>query len=231
MKILQKIEWSEIDTVLLDMDGTLLDLHFDNQFWLKHLPALLAERDAISLEQAQEQMRGEYEAVAGTLKWYCIDYWQQRLDLDIMQAKQALKHLIVMRDDTLPFLDALHASGREVVLVTNAHQKSLALKTAQTGLDQHIQHMVSTHEFGVSKEFLELWQRLQKKLQFDPAKTLFVDDNLSILATAQQFGIAQVLAVTNPDSQLPAKEIDSFPSVSDFRNMLDDILARVKYTQ
>ena len=26
------LAWDEIDTVLLDMDGTLLDLHFDNHF-------------------------------------------------------------------------------------------------------------------------------------------------------------------------------------------------------
>ncbi|MCP4043692.1 MAG: haloacid dehalogenase, partial [Gammaproteobacteria bacterium] len=32
------INWNSIHTVLLDMDGTLLDLHFDNQFWLEHVP-------------------------------------------------------------------------------------------------------------------------------------------------------------------------------------------------
>ena len=31
-------DWQEIDTVLLDMDGTLLDLHYDNYFWLTHIP-------------------------------------------------------------------------------------------------------------------------------------------------------------------------------------------------
>lgn len=30
--------WKTIDTVLLDMDGTLLDLHFDNHFWLSLVP-------------------------------------------------------------------------------------------------------------------------------------------------------------------------------------------------
>ncbi|HBT55971.1 MAG TPA: haloacid dehalogenase, partial [Pseudomonas sp.] len=33
------LNWNAIDTVLLDMDGTLLDLHFDNHFWLEHMPA------------------------------------------------------------------------------------------------------------------------------------------------------------------------------------------------
>ena len=32
------LPWFEIDTVMFDMDGTLLDLHFDNFFWLKLVP-------------------------------------------------------------------------------------------------------------------------------------------------------------------------------------------------
>ncbi|MEO1576619.1 MAG: HAD family hydrolase, partial [Pseudomonadota bacterium] len=32
------VAWSDIDNVLLDMDGTLLDLNFDTVFWLQVVP-------------------------------------------------------------------------------------------------------------------------------------------------------------------------------------------------
>ena len=32
------IAWQEVDTVLLDMDGTRLDLAFDNYFWQTLVP-------------------------------------------------------------------------------------------------------------------------------------------------------------------------------------------------
>ena len=38
------LPWSGIDTILLDMDGTLLDLHYDNHFWQVYVPEKFAEK-------------------------------------------------------------------------------------------------------------------------------------------------------------------------------------------
>ena len=222
---MSKLAWKDIHTVLLDMDGTLLDLHFDNHFWLEHVPKKLAQLRGISLLAARKLMAAEYQKVTGTLSWYCLDYWADKLQMNIVEAKREIEHLISMRDDSLPFIDALKATGREVILVTNAHPDSLSLKVEHTQLDQHIDQLISTHEFAVTKESQLLWQRLQAKIGFDPAHTLFVDDSLGILKAAQDFGIKHLLAVSNPDSQLPAREIAEFPAIQDFRYLLDDINA------
>ncbi len=219
------LPWKQIKTVLLDMDGTLLDLHFDNHFWLEHIPAKLAEKRGSDLEATKHYMLDEYKKVMGTLEWYCLDYWAEKLDLDIVEAKRDIEHLISMREDSIPFLDALHQSGREVVLVTNAHPDSLSLKIEHTQLDSHIDTLISTHEFGVTKESQELWQKLQSRLGFDPDSTLFVDDSLAILKAAQDFGIRHLLAVRNPDSKQASREIDEFPATDDYRTLLTDILA------
>ncbi|MFQ3189094.1 MAG: HAD superfamily hydrolase (TIGR01509 family) [Paraglaciecola sp.] len=224
---MSKLAWKDIHTVLLDMDGTLLDLHFDNHFWLEHLPKKLAEKHGISLQAAKDMMAVECEEVMGTLSWYCLDFWADKLDIDIVEAKREIEHLISMREDSLPFIDALKASGREVILVTNAHPDSLSLKVEHTQLDKHIDQLISTHEFAVTKESQVLWQKLQAKLGFDPQHTLFVDDSLGILKAAQDFGIKYLLAVSNPDSQQPVKKITAFPSVQDYRYLLDDIMANL----
>jgi len=221
---LSKLAWKDIHTVLLDMDGTLLDLHFDNHFWLEHLPKKLAIKHGISLQAAKELMAVEYEQVIGTLSWYCLDFWTEKLDIDIVEAKREIEHLISMRDDSLPFIDALKASGREVILVTNAHPESLSLKVEHTQLDQHIDQLISTHEFAVTKESQELWRKLHKQLGFNPQHTLFVDDSLGILKAAQDFGIKHLLAVSNPDSKQPVRNIFEYPSVQDYRYLLSDIL-------
>ncbi len=220
-----KLPWKDIHTVLLDMDGTLLDLHFDNHFWLTHLPQKLAQKRQISIAAAQAFMDIEYAKVVGTLHWYCLDSWSAKLDLDIVEAKREIEHLISMREDSVPFIDALKQSGREVILLTNAHPDSLSLKVEHTHLDQHIDQLISTHEFAVTKESQLLWQKLHKKLNFNPHTTLFVDDSLGILKAAQDYGIKHLLAVSNPDSQQPSRHIIDYPAVDDYRVLLGDILA------
>jgi HAD superfamily hydrolase (TIGR01509 family) len=217
------LNWSKISTVLLDMDGTILDLHFDNHFWLHHLPLRYSEAAKISLEHAKENLAIHYEKVAGTIDWYCLDYWAEQTKLPIHTLKREVQHLISLRSDAHDFMLALRESGREIILVTNAHPDSLSLKIEITQLDKYFDVLYSTHEFGVTKESQLLWERLQKKQRFVLENTLFVDDSINILESAERYGIEHLLAVENPDSQKSIRNITNFPSTSDFRTLIDDI--------
>jgi 5'-nucleotidase len=220
------LDWADIDTVLLDMDGTLLDLHFDNYFWLEHLPIRWSEITGISVAEAKAQLQAEYAVLQGKLEWYCLDYWGKRLQLPITELKREVMHKIAMRADVPAFLQALKDSGRQVVLVTNAHPGSLSLKIERTELSNYIDVLISTHEFGVTKESQALWHKLQQRLGFDPKRTLFVDDSLPILQAAADFGIRHLLAVANPDSQQPVRDIRDFASITDYSVLLDDICVK-----
>ena len=218
------IHWSEISTVLIDMDGTILDLHFDNHFWLEHLPLRYSEKMAISLEKAKAKLKKDYLAVAGTIEWYCLDYWAEQTHLPIIELKKEVKHLIQWRDDAIIFLKALKSAGKTVILVTNAHPEALALKINATQLDQYFDVLYSTHEFGATKESQILWQRLQNKQKFDCNRSLFIDDNLEILKSAQDYGIKNLLAIANPDSKKPSRNITDFPSIISYKKLITELV-------
>jgi GMP/IMP 5'-nucleotidase len=217
------LDWSKISTVLLDMDGTILDLHFDTYFWLEHLPLRYSEATGISLKQAKQKLLDHYQDVTGTIAWYCLDYWAEQTKMPILALKREVQHLIQLRHDADGFLQALRDSGREIILVTNAHPDALSLKIERTKLDKYFDVLYSTHQFGVTKESQLLWQRLQEKQKFNLNDTLFVDDSLPILKSAQRFGIKHLLAVANPDSKKTDNTITDFPSVTDFTTLITDI--------
>lgn len=221
--ITKLLNWSEISTVLIDMDGTILDLHFDNHFWLEHLPLRYSEKMSISLEEAKAKLKEDYLAVVGCIEWYCLDYWQERTQMPMSSLKREVQHLIKLRSDARDFLIALKASGREVILVTNAHPEALSLKIERTQLDQYFDALYSTHEFGVPKESQLLWQRLQNKQHFDGDKTLFIDDSVNILKSAKEFGIKHLLAIANPDSKKATNIINDFYSITDFQPLTEQL--------
>ena len=212
--------WREVDTVLLDMDGTLLDLRFDNFFWLEVIPERFAQRHSISLEEAHAALTPRFAAKQGTLHWYCTDFWSRELDLDIAQLKQDLRAHVRYLPGAQDFLRALHASPLRAVLVTNAHHDPLRIKAHETGLLQYLDAAVSSHQYGVPKEHPEFWLKLQADLDFDPSRTLFVDDSLAVLRAARDHGIAYLVAIAHPDSTLGPRTIAEFPSVSRIAELL-----------
>ena len=214
------LPWHQIDTVLLDMDGTLIDLHFDSHLWQQLVPQRYAERLGLPLAEAKAQMDAQAQAVSGTLDWYCVDYWSRTLGLDIRALKQEILEKIQWRPNAIPFLAALRAAGKQLVLFTNAPPASLSVKEARLGLGAHLDLMVSTHELGWSKESQQCWQALAERLAFDPARTLFVDDSERILRAAADYGIGHRLAIQNPDSRQPEQQITAFPAIRDYAELL-----------
>lgn len=215
-----KLDWKHIQTVFLDMDGTLLDLHFDNYFWREHVPLRYAQLHGLDVEQARAELYPRFQKVEGTMEWYCVDYWTEELGLDIAMLKEEVDHLIAVHPHVTDFLDAVRRTKRRVVLVTNAHGKSLRLKMERTQLGGHFDALVCSHDFGRPKEDVSFWGLLQDKEPFNPDTTLLVDDSLSVLRSAEQYGIQHLLAVFRPDTRGPIREVVEFPAIHNFLEIM-----------
>lgn len=218
-----RLDWAGIDSVLLDMDGTLLDLHFDNHFWLEHLPQRYAEHHGIDREQADAELLPLFRDNAGQLNWYCLDFWSRELKLSIRDLKREVAHLIALRPDADTFLAALRGAGKRVALITNAHRDSLSLKLERVELAPWFDRLISSHDYGFPKEDQQFWQALHADFGFEPARSLFIDDSLPILRSARAFGVAHLLAVRQPDSRQGAKDTAEFAAVEDYRTLIEGL--------
>lgn len=213
------LDWRQIETVMLDMDGTLLDLNFDNHFWREFVPERFAQLHGLTLEQAKQALAPRFKAMEGRLEWYCLDYWSSELRLNIAGLKQELAGLIAVHPHVVEFLDALRGK-RRLLLVTNAHRDSLNLKMEKTCLHRFFDEIVSSHDFGFAKEQQDFWQALQQQHLFEKHSSLLVDDSLAVLRSARQFGIAHLVSISKPDSRRPVRPIAEFPAIEDFRALM-----------
>lgn len=214
------IPWHDIDSVFLDMDGTLLDLYFDNHFWKEHVPLRYAEHHNMSIEAARAELVPRFREKEGTLDWYCVEYWSRELKLDIIALKHEINHLIAVHDHVADFLEWLRASGKRVVLLTNAHTRTLDLKMQITGIDHAFDVLICSHELGFPKEDPRFWEALTGKEPFSRESTLFIDDSLPVLRAAHDYGIHHILAVSKPDSSMPVRQIDEFRAIEGFNEIM-----------
>lgn len=213
------LDWEAIDTVLLDMDGTLLDLHFDNYFWQHHLPAAYAHKHSLTRSEAEQIVFSRFADKQATLNWYCLDYWSQELDLDVVALKLEVQHLIAIRPGALEFLQFLQKTGKRTVLITNAHRDSLDIKMRRTNIQSLFDRMISAHDFGHPKEAEAFWRALTATESYAPERTLFIDDTHHILDAAKNAGIAQVLGIIMPDSKGAARAHPSHRLIGHFSEL------------
>jgi len=214
------IDWSRIDTVLLDMDGTLLDLRFDNWFWQDLLPRAYASARGLREAEAVAILRLKFRQRRGTLEWYCIDYWSRELALDIAALKFAARNQVAYLPGAREFLETLKTAGKRRVLVTNAHPRTLEMKEKQVALATHVDVLYSSHDFDLPKEHRHFWPRLQAAEPFDPERTLMIDDSLAVLDAARGFGIRWLRAIRRPDSGQPPQSTEPFEAIDGIADLL-----------
>ena len=213
-------DWEKVNTVLLDLDGTLLDLHFDNYFWMTHLPERYAEQHAMPLNEATDKLRALVQQYAGTLQWYCLDHWSELVGMDIPALKIDIQHKIRTRPHAEAFLKFLNAQQKKVVLATNAHRKGLSLKLETTKIEHHFDRIVSSHDYAQPKESAEFWHTLLERENIDPQTSIFVDDNVQVLRAAKAFDFYALICITQPDSQKPSSPSEEFIDIVDFHEIM-----------
>lgn len=213
------IDWNAIDTVLLDMDGTLLDLHFDNYFWLEHLPKRYADIHKVDFAEATQRLNDHISQHEGTLQWYCLEFWSDALQVDVRSLKSEIKHKIQIRPHVKEFLTRLRQHRKKLLLVTNAHPQSLSLKLEVTAIDKYLDIIISSHEFQHPKEAQAFWHALHEREPFDPERTLFIDDTARILESAKKYGIKYLLGIHQPDSQIE-RRLDKVPAIFHFDEIM-----------
>ena len=214
------VNWNKIESILLDLDGTLLDLNFDLHFWLEYIPKVYSEKHNISFQDAKKIIISRIESQEGKLTWYCLDFWEENLGLDIMKLKKDISYLIQVHKHVLDFLNAAKKNKKQIFLVTNAHRKGIDLKMEASGLQSYFDKIISSHDFGSPKQDQKFWIELANTIDFDKDRSIFFDDSLDVLEAASKFSIKNIVAINKPSTKLDKKNIPGFINIENFSEVM-----------
>ncbi len=205
------------------MDGTLLDLGFDLRFWRDTVPRRYAALRCIPRAQAITELRPMFESIQGTLDWYCIDHWSRQLGLDIARMHRVARHEVTWLPQAREFVARLRRLGRRVVLVTNSHPETLAIKDSHVRVCREFDAVYSSHQFRMPKENADFWTQLAQHEPYDPARTLFADDSLAVLRAAKAHGIAWVYGIRRPAPCSPRRDFPDIHGVDAVHELADQL--------
>ena len=218
------IDWQTIDDVLLDMDGTLLDLHYDATFWLKNVHSIVASLTGESENEIRDRFQKELKRHEGTLAWYCTDRWAEFFGIDLIEAKKQLAHLIRYRPHAKQFLEALRPLPLRTIIATNAHPDVIQLKLDVVPLGTLVDGIVSSHQYGVAKEHPNFWTALFDEYSIDPNRAIFMDDSPRVLDAADRAGVREIVEIRHPNLSEPPRTTWK-QGIDDFDALLPELLA------
>jgi len=217
-------DWRTIDTVLLDLDGTLLDQAYDNHIWRDLVPQRFAVAQGLELHAAYAEIARRFAERSGTLDWYSIDYWTRTLGIDIGALHREVRSHVAWLPGAREFLADLRAAGKRIVLLTNSHPVALAVKHEQSGVLDHLDAASTSHDFGAPKEDARFWVAARAHHGFDPARSLFADDNAKMLEAAKSAGVRWVYGVRHWDTRGSRREHLDHDAVDGVRDLMGTFL-------
>ncbi|MCX7914398.1 MAG: HAD-IA family hydrolase [Thermodesulfovibrionales bacterium] len=90
----------------------------------------------------------------------------------------------------------------------------------KTDLGKYFDRCITSFEIGYPKELLQFWKEIERIIEFDKGKTLFIDDTPEILQTARDFGIKYLLLKLRANSKKKDSPQTEFPYIKDFKELL-----------
>ena len=217
-------DWQAIDTVLLDLDGTLLDQAYDNHIWRDLVPQRFAVAHSLDLHEAYAEIARRFAERSGTLDWYCIEYWSQTLGIDIGALHREVRSHVAWLPGARDFLERMRADGKRLLLLTNSHPIALAVKHEETGVLDYLDAAVTSHEFGAPKEHQRFWHAALAKFAYEPGRSLFADDNSKMLDAARAAGVRWVYGIRHWDTRGSRREHMDHPAVDALADLMGTFL-------
>lgn len=164
------------------------------------VPAEIAKIKGIKVNDAKKEVINLGKKLEATMPWYKLSYWEELFKVDLI--KPAIKNSSYINflpgaENTLKKLRKLNI---EIILLTNCDSRLLSVKSNAVPFLKYANEVQSSTDLGLIKEDKDYWGVVFSKFSIDPSKSIFLDDNKSIVKMARNCGVESAYQVLEPTS-------------------------------
>lgn len=191
-------DWQNIDAVIFDMDGTLVDsMHYwvtlpQDWFTARNLPVpddLEVELGTLNLWQASTLLAEQYSPCGETTQ-QVYDEIQAKMDKHYAED-------IPMWPWVKGLLQFLKAAGKACCIATMTDRPQVETVLRTHGIGEFFDFVLTTPEVGIGKEQPDIFLQAAERFGCAPKRILVFEDSRTAIRTALLAGFA-VAVVPNP---------------------------------
>jgi len=163
--------------ISFDVDGTLVDLEYNDLIWFKEIPELVAKKKKISFEKSLKFVHEEYAKLGEhNLSWYDINYWISYFGIEISPDKIFEKYepQVKIYPEVIPLLEEL--KKKYILIVITAMPREFLIPKMKN-LEKYFKFSFSALSDFKELKNSEIYSKISKALKVPPKQILHIGDH------------------------------------------------------
>ncbi len=163
--------------ISFDVDGTLVDLEYNDLIWFKEIPELVAKKKKISFEKSLKYVHEEYAKLGEhNLNWYDINYWISYFGIEISPDKIFEKYepQVKIYPEVISLLEEL--KKKYTLIVITAMPREFLIPKMKN-LEKYFKFSFSALSDFKELKNSEIYSKISKALKVPPKQILHIGDH------------------------------------------------------
>jgi len=168
---------NKLKIISFDVDGTLVDLEYNDLIWFKEIPELVAKKKKVSFEKSLKYVSEEYIKLGEhNLNWYDINYWITYFKLEVSPKKILEKYesQVKIFPEVIPLLEELKKNF--ILIVITAMPREFLIPKMKK-LEKYFKFCFSALSDFKELKNSEIYLKISKTLNVCPEQILHIGDH------------------------------------------------------
>ncbi|MDO8492491.1 MAG: HAD family hydrolase [bacterium] len=164
--------------ISFDLQGTLSDDAFSDEFWLEFLPKLYSESRKVSLAEAKEALKNKFKEYGRyDYRYYSVRYWIKELDLKLKfdEIRRQINTKPFLFADTLEIIEELYGKVKLIIISSTTNE---FIEAELGDKRKYFDHIYSSLDsFGIAGKPKELYLKIVEILGIKPSEMIHIGNS------------------------------------------------------